>query len=85
MHLFPMFSEVRLSMIAQAAAMMVASAPALAVMPFVVQDIRVEGLQRVEPGTVFASLPVRVGDQYTEDKGAAAIRALFSLGLFKDV
>jgi outer membrane protein insertion porin family len=85
MHLFPMFSEVRLSMVAQAAAMMVASAPAMAVMPFVVQDIRVEGLQRVEPGTVFASLPMRVGDQYTEDKGAAAIRALFSLGLFKDV
>ncbi|MFY7872300.1 MAG: POTRA domain-containing protein, partial [Limnohabitans sp.] len=80
-----MFSEVRLSMVAQAAAMMVASAPAMAVMPFVVQDIRVEGLQRVEPGTVFASLPMRVGDQYTEDKGAAAIRALFSLGLFKDV
>ena len=48
-------------------------------------DIRVEGLQRVEPGTVFASLPVRVGDQYTDDKGSATIRALFALGLFKDV
>jgi outer membrane protein insertion porin family len=42
-------------------------------------------LQRIEPGTVFASLPLRVGDRYTDDKGAAAIRSLFALGLFKDV
>ena len=53
--------------------------------PFAVRDIRVEGLQRVESGTVFASLPVRVGETYTDEKGAAAIRALFALGLFKDV
>ncbi len=59
--------------------------PAWAVEPFTLRDIRVEGLQRVEPGTVFASLPVRVGETYTDDKGVAAIRALFALGLFKDV
>src|SRR4051812_39198300 len=58
---------------------------AWAVDPFTVRDIRIEGLQRVEPGTVFASLPLRVGDQYNDDKGSAAIRALFALGLFKDV
>lgn len=52
---------------------------------FVVQDVRVEGLQRVEPGTVFASLPVKVGDTYSDDVAAASIRALFGLGLFKDV
>ncbi len=61
------------------------AAHAWAVDPFRVRDIRVEGLQRVEPGTVFASLPVRTGEQYTDDKGAAAILALFALGLFKDV
>ncbi|MDP4613303.1 MAG: outer membrane protein assembly factor BamA [Limnohabitans sp.] len=61
------------------------SLPAWAVDPFTVRDIRVEGLQRIEPGTVFASIPLRVGDRYTDDKGAAAIRALFALGLFKDV
>jgi outer membrane protein insertion porin family len=61
------------------------AANAWAVDPFTVRDIRVEGLQRVEPGTVFASLPFRVGDQYNDDKGSAAIRALFALGLFKDV
>jgi outer membrane protein insertion porin family len=58
---------------------------AWAVTPFTVRDIRIEGLQRVEPGTVFVSMPVRVGDTYNDDKGSAAIRALFGLGLFKDV
>ena len=53
--------------------------------PFKLKDIRIEGLQRVESGTVFASLPFRIGDFYTDDSGAAAIRALFALGLFKDV
>ncbi len=53
--------------------------------PFSVRDIRIEGLQRIEAGTVFASLPVRVGDTYTDEKAAASIRALFALGLFKDV
>jgi outer membrane protein insertion porin family len=72
-----------LSLKALACAML--SLPAWAVDPFTVRDIRVEGLQRIEPGTVFASLPLRVGDRYTDDKGAAAIRSLFALGLFKDV
>ncbi|MBK7000639.1 MAG: outer membrane protein assembly factor BamA [Rhodoferax sp.] len=58
---------------------------AFAVEPFAVRDIRVEGLQRVEAGTVFASLPVRVGDTYSDEKAAASIKALFGLGLFKDV
>jgi outer membrane protein insertion porin family len=58
---------------------------AWAVDPFAVRDIRVEGLQRVEPGTIFASLPFRVGDTYTDEKGSSAIRTLFGLGLFKDV
>jgi outer membrane protein insertion porin family len=61
------------------------AANAWAVDPFTVSDIRVEGLQRVEPGTIFASLPFRIGDQYNDEKGSAAIRALFGLGLFKDV
>jgi len=52
---------------------------------FEIGDIRIEGLQRTDPGTVFASLPFRIGDNYTDDKGAAALRALFATGLFKDV
>lgn len=58
---------------------------AWAVEPFVLKDIRVEGLQRADAGTVFASLPFRVGDTYTDDKGAAGLRSLFATGLFKDV
>jgi outer membrane protein insertion porin family len=67
------------------AASLLMALPAWAVDPFTLKDIRVEGLQRVEPGTVFASLPFRIGDQYTDDKGSSAIRALFGLGLFSDV
>ena len=58
---------------------------ATAVEPFTIKDIRAEGLQRVEAGTVFATLPFRTGDTFTDEKGASAIRALFALGLFKDV
>jgi outer membrane protein insertion porin family len=74
-----------------AAALMVvlASAAAVpsawAVAPFVLKDIRVEGLQRTDPGTVFAALPFRIGDTYSDDKGSAALRSLFATGLFKDV
>ncbi|MGC4393874.1 MULTISPECIES: outer membrane protein assembly factor BamA [Hydrogenophaga] len=64
---------------------LLAALPAWAVDPFTLRDIRVEGLQRVEPGTVFASLPFRIGDRYDDDKGSSAIRALFGLGLFSDV
>jgi outer membrane protein insertion porin family len=62
-----------------------AALPARAAEPFAIIDIRVEGLQRTDPGTVFATLPFRNGDNYTDEKGAAALRALFATGLFKDV
>ena len=53
--------------------------------PFTVKDIRVEGLQRTEPGTIFTYLPVKVGETMTEDKAQAALRALYATGFFKDV
>ena len=61
------------------------SAPIYAAESFVVKDIRIEGLQRVEPGTVFSYLPVQVGDTFTEEKSAEAIKALYSTGFFRDV
>src|SRR6218665_1718942 len=67
------------------AASLLLAAQAWAAEPFKIRDIQVEGLQRVEPGTIFASLPLRVGDTYNDEKGAASIRALFALGLFTDV
>jgi len=53
--------------------------------PFTVKDIRVEGLQRTEPGTVFSYLPIKVGETMTEEKAQQAIRALFATGFFRDV
>ncbi|MCL2875384.1 MAG: outer membrane protein assembly factor BamA [Betaproteobacteria bacterium] len=61
------------------------SLPALAFQPFVVKDIRVEGLQRTEAGTVFNYLPVKVGDVFDEAQASEAIRALFNTGFFRDV
>lgn len=58
---------------------------AWAVEPFQLKDIRIEGLQRTDAGTVFASLPFRIGDTYNDEKAAAALRALFATGLFRDV
>ncbi len=62
-----------------------ASAWAQGFAPFVVRDIRVEGVQRTEPGTVFSYLPVKVGETMTEEKAQAALRALFATGFFRDV
>src|SRR5436309_2210630 len=58
---------------------------ALAIEPFVVKDIRVEGIQRTEAGTVFSYLPVKVGETFTDEKAAEAIKALYATGFFKDV
>jgi outer membrane protein insertion porin family len=52
---------------------------------FVVRDIRVEGIQRIEAGTVFSYLPIRVGDTVTEAQVSEAIKALYATGFFKDV
>ena len=78
-------SRFQLQSLCAIAATLFMTQSAFAVDPFTVRDIRVEGLQRIEPGTVFASLPFRIGETYNDDKGSNAIRALFGLGLFKDV
>ena len=61
------------------------SLPAAAFQAFEIKDIRVEGIQRTEAGTVFSYLPVKVGDTLTEEKAAQAVKALFGTGFFKDV
>ena len=83
MNFFP--QQFRLQPLCVLVAAALGSLSAWAIEPFKLKDIRVEGLQRIESGTVFASLPFRVGDTYNDESGAAAIRALFALGLFKDV
>jgi outer membrane protein insertion porin family len=72
-------------LIALAALAVLGSGNALAIQPFVVKDIRVEGAQRTEAGTIFSYLPVRVGDTFTDEKSVAAIKSLYATGFFKDV
>ncbi len=52
---------------------------------FRLQDIQIEGLERIDAGTVFTYLPVKVGDQVDEDQTARIVRELYKTGLFKDI
>ena len=61
------------------------AASAFAMQPFVVKNIKVEGIQRTEAGTVFSYLPVKVGDTMDDEKSVVAIKALYATGFFKDV
>jgi outer membrane protein insertion porin family len=79
------FKRISLRVAAIVTALLLAAHVVWAAEPFKIRDIQIEGLQRVEPGTVFASIPLRVGDTYSDEKGTASIRALFALGLFTDV
>jgi len=60
-------------------------APAWAFQPFVIHNIRVEGLQRLEKGTVLTYLPLSAGDTVTQSAAQNAVRALYNTGLFQDV
>ena len=58
---------------------------AAAMESFVIKDIRLEGLQRISPGTVFNYLPVKIGDTFDAAKSVESVKALFKTGLFEDV
>ena len=62
-----------------------AATAALAIQPFTIRDIRVEGVQRTEPGTVFTYLPVKVGDRIDDERAAQSIKALYATGFYSDV
>ena len=66
-------------------ALFATSVIARAIGSFTIEDIRIEGLQRVAPGTVFNYLPVKVGDDFDQRLATESIRALFKTGFFKDV
>jgi outer membrane protein insertion porin family len=61
------------------------SVSALSFEPFTVRDIRVEGVQRTDAGTVFNYLPIKVGDRVDDEKASAAVKALYATGFFRDV
>lgn len=63
----------------------VTAASAFAADSFVIRDIKIEGLRRIEASSVFAYLPLKVGDTFTDDKASEAIRALYATGFFNDV
>lgn len=52
---------------------------------FVVEDIKVKGLQRISAGTVYNYLPINVGERFSLDNVGPAIKALFKTGFFKDI
>lgn len=52
---------------------------------FIIQDIRVEGLQRISAGTVFNFLPVKIGDELTTNDVQGIIRSLYKSKYFNDV
>lgn len=52
---------------------------------FIVADIRVEGLQRISAGSVFAAMPLAVGDLVNAEAIRAAARSLFATGNFDDI
>ena len=57
----------------------------IAAEPFVVTDIRLEGLQRISAGTVFNYLPIKVGDRVDSKRTGEALRALYKTGFFRDI
>ena len=58
---------------------------AWALEPFTVREIRAEGLQRLDEGTVLTYLPLTTGDELNDITSRQAIRALYASGLFQDV
>ena len=52
---------------------------------FVIADIRIEGLQRVDNALAFRFLPLQVGDEVDQRALAAATRSLFKSGYFEDI
>lgn len=52
---------------------------------FRIDDIRVEGLERIKAGTVFTYLPLKVGSRFDPDRSPEIIRTLFKTGFFRDI
>ena len=52
---------------------------------FVIEDIQIDGLQRISSGVVFGLLPVGIGDVVSDDVPAQIIRAIAASEYFEDV
>ena len=89
MHRFPRFRIVLMTARAFRACLLFVAALsatfAFAIQPFTIRDIKVEGVQRTEAGTVFTYLPVKVGDRIDDEKAAQSVKALYATGFYSDV
>nr|WP_114417301.1 outer membrane protein assembly factor BamA [Marinospirillum perlucidum] len=50
-----------------------------------IEDIRLQGLQRVSPGSVFSALPLQTGDRVSSSEITTAAKELYASGLFDDL
>ena len=81
------FRTLRTAHSAVAIALNVFLAPSVfaATSSFVIKDIQIDGLKRIEPSSVFAYVPLKRGDVFSDDKASETIRALYATGFFDDV
>jgi len=56
-----------------------------AIEPFVITDVKVTGNGRLDEGTIFNYLPLKVGDEVDDEEARLSIKALFETGFFKNV
>ncbi len=52
---------------------------------FIVEEIKITGLQRISAGTVYNYFPVTVGDKFSFENVGPALRGLFKTGFFQDI
>ncbi|MGQ4613344.1 outer membrane protein assembly factor BamA [Acinetobacter junii] len=52
---------------------------------FLAQDIRIDGLVRLTPASIYSMLPVNSGDRVSDPMIAESIRTLYASGLFDDI
>ncbi len=77
----PLFRRV----VCLALASLLLPALAFAFTPFVVKDIQINGIERVDPGTIFTYMPVQVGETFTQEQASDSIQKLYGTGFFNDV
>jgi outer membrane protein insertion porin family len=78
-------SQSKLTALVLASLVLVINIKLTAASSFRVEDIQVEGLQRIEAGTVFTYLPIKIGDTFDDRRSAEIVRELFKTGFFSDV
>lgn len=61
------------------------AAQTYAIEPFIINDIRLVGLETVSAGTVFNNLPVKIGDRFDDVRSSETVRSLFKTGYFRDI